>query len=104
MGPVHLGQTRTDKPHGLLSKTAQETRRSRNGSSGPTSVGVAGRSRGRASARAAAAVATASQRLQLAAIFVANKNIQVGPSALVSLVRVTQGADVADAYIADNTA
>ena len=46
----------------------------------------------------------ASQRLRIATVFVANKNIQIGPGALVSLVRVGQGADVADAYIVDESA
>jgi uncharacterized protein YaiI (UPF0178 family) len=46
----------------------------------------------------------ASQRLRLPTVFVANKNLQVGPSALVTFVRVGQGADVADAYIAEQSA
>jgi uncharacterized protein len=45
----------------------------------------------------------AAQRLQLQAVLVANKNVHVGNSAFVSFVRVTQGADVADAYIVDNS-
>jgi uncharacterized protein len=46
----------------------------------------------------------AAVRLKVATVFVANKNIQVGANPLVSFVRVTQGADVADAYIADRSA
>jgi len=46
----------------------------------------------------------ASQRLQVELVFVANKNVHVGPSPLVSFVRVKQGADVADAYIAERSA
>jgi uncharacterized protein len=43
----------------------------------------------------------AAQRLRVPAILVANKNVHVGPSAFVSFVRVTRGADVADAHIVD---
>ena len=46
----------------------------------------------------------ASQRLQVPAILVANKNVHVGNGAFVSFVRVTKGADVADAYIVDASA
>jgi hypothetical protein len=46
----------------------------------------------------------ASQRLKLRTIFVANKYIDVGRSDLVTLVRVTQGADVADAHIVEASA
>jgi uncharacterized protein len=46
----------------------------------------------------------ASLRLKVDTVFVANKNIQVGASPLVTFVRVTQGADVADAYIVDRSA
>jgi uncharacterized protein YaiI (UPF0178 family) len=38
------------------------------------------------------------------AVLVANKSSKVGPSAFVSFVRVTQGPDVADAYIVDASA
>ena len=44
------------------------------------------------------------QRLKITTIFVANKQIDVGRGAFVSFVRVTQGADVADAYIVDASA
>lgn len=46
----------------------------------------------------------ASLRLKIDTVFVANKNLQVGASPLVTFVRVTQGADVADAYIVDRSA
>src|SRR5215468_506007 len=46
----------------------------------------------------------ASQRLQVPAILVANKNVHVGNGAFVSFVRVTKGPDVADAYIVDASA
>jgi uncharacterized protein YaiI (UPF0178 family) len=46
----------------------------------------------------------AAQRLKVPAVLVANKNVQVGNNPLVSFVRVTQGADVADAYIVDHSA
>ncbi len=46
----------------------------------------------------------AAQRLKVPAVLVANKNVQVGHSSFVSFVRVTQGADVADAYIVDGSA
>ena len=46
----------------------------------------------------------ASQRLQIETVFVANKDVRVGGSALVSFVRVTQGADVADGHITDRSA
>ncbi len=46
----------------------------------------------------------ASQRLEVETVFVANKMVQVGHSPLVTFVRVTQGADVADAYIAERSA
>jgi uncharacterized protein len=45
----------------------------------------------------------ASQRLQIETILVANKNVSVGRGPFVSLVRVTQGPDVADAHIVDNS-
>jgi uncharacterized protein YaiI (UPF0178 family) len=43
----------------------------------------------------------AAQRLRVASVVVANKNVHVGSGAFVSFVRVTQGADVADAYIVE---
>jgi uncharacterized protein YaiI (UPF0178 family) len=43
----------------------------------------------------------AAQRLKVPTILVANKNVQVGASPFVSFVRVTQGADVADAHIVE---
>jgi uncharacterized protein YaiI (UPF0178 family) len=46
----------------------------------------------------------ASERLQVETILVANKNVWIGEAALVSLVRVDAGPDVADAYIVDNSA
>ena len=49
-------------------------------------------------------VLRASQRLRVPTVLVANKNVQVGASPLVTFVRVTQGADVADAYIVDGSA
>ena len=41
----------------------------------------------------------AARRLQIETIFVANKNVALSPGPFASLVRVTRGADVADAYI-----
>lgn len=46
----------------------------------------------------------ASQRLRIATVFVANKHLNVGVGALVTFVRVGQGADVADKYIVDASA
>jgi hypothetical protein len=46
-------------------------------------------------------IVRASQRLKIETIFVANKNVRIGPGPFVSMVRVTQGADVADAHILD---
>ncbi len=46
----------------------------------------------------------AALRLQIPAILVANKNVAVGPGAFVSFVRVGKGADVADSYIAEQSA
>ena len=46
----------------------------------------------------------ASRRLSIPVVFVANKNVQVDAGPLVSFVRVTQGADVADAHIVDHSA
>jgi uncharacterized protein YaiI (UPF0178 family) len=43
-------------------------------------------------------------RLKVPAVLVATKNVQVGHSPFVSFVRVTQGADLADAYIVDGSA
>ena len=43
----------------------------------------------------------AAQRLKVRTVLVANKNVSVGASAMVSFVRVAQGADVADSYIAE---
>ena len=45
----------------------------------------------------------AAARLKVQAVVVANKNVQVGSGAFVSFVRVTQGADVADAYIVERS-
>jgi uncharacterized protein len=45
-------------------------------------------------------VVRAAERLQVAAIFVANKAIRLPPSRHVSTVRVAMGLDVADGYIA----
>ena len=45
----------------------------------------------------------AAERLKLPTILVANKNLAVGRGAHVSFVRVTQGPDVADAYIHDRS-
>ena len=42
----------------------------------------------------------ASERRRIETVFVANKNLSVG-GPLVSFVRVTEGADVADGYIVD---
>ena len=41
----------------------------------------------------------AARRLQIETILVANKGLSVPPGPFVSVVRVTKGADVADAYI-----
>jgi hypothetical protein len=49
-------------------------------------------------------IVRASQRLKLATVLVANKNVRVVESALISVVRVGQGADVADAYIVAHSA
>jgi uncharacterized protein YaiI (UPF0178 family) len=46
----------------------------------------------------------ASARLKIPVVLVANKPLHTGPSPLVTLVRVTQGPDVADAHIADHGA
>ncbi len=46
----------------------------------------------------------ASQRLKVATVLVANKNVRVAEGPLVSFVRVGQGADVADAYIVAHSA
>jgi uncharacterized protein YaiI (UPF0178 family) len=46
----------------------------------------------------------AAQRLRVPTVLVANKNVQVGNSSFVTFVRVTQGPDVADAYIVDGSA
>jgi uncharacterized protein YaiI (UPF0178 family) len=46
----------------------------------------------------------ASQRLRIETVIVANKHIHVPLGPLVSAVRVTQGADVADAHIVDGSA
>ncbi|HEY7956799.1 MAG: YaiI/YqxD family protein [Polyangia bacterium] len=46
----------------------------------------------------------AAQRLEVPAILVANKNVHVGSGSFVSFVRVTKGADVADAYIVETSA
>lgn len=43
----------------------------------------------------------AAQRLKVRTVLVANKNISVGSSAMVSFVRVGKGADIADSYIAE---
>ncbi len=45
----------------------------------------------------------AAQRLQIPTILVANKNVGVGAGAMVSFVRVSKGADVADSYIAETS-
>jgi len=45
-------------------------------------------------------VVRAAERLQLSAVFVANKQIRLPPSRYVSTVRVAMGLDVADGYIA----
>ncbi len=41
----------------------------------------------------------AARRLQIETLLVANKDVAISPGRFVSLVRVTKGADVADAYI-----
>src|SRR5262245_41085339 len=46
----------------------------------------------------------ASLRLKVETILVANKNIQARPGPFVSVVRVRQGPDVADAYIIERGA
>jgi uncharacterized protein len=46
----------------------------------------------------------AAQRLRVPIVFVANKNVNVGEGALVSFIRVGQGADIADKYIVDGSA
>ena len=46
----------------------------------------------------------AAHRLRIPATLVANKNVHVGASPFVTFVRVTKGADVADAYIVDASA
>jgi uncharacterized protein YaiI (UPF0178 family) len=46
----------------------------------------------------------AAQRLKVPATLVANKHVHVGNSAFVSFVRVSKGADVADAHIVDASA
>lgn len=46
----------------------------------------------------------ASQRLKIEALFVANKNLDLGRGALATLVRVGKGADVADSYIVTTSA
>lgn len=49
-------------------------------------------------------VLRASRRLRVATVFVANKNIWIEDDPLVSFVRVTEGPDVADAYIVEASA
>ena len=49
-------------------------------------------------------VVRAAQRLRIEAVFVANKNVRVGPGPFLSFVRVGHGADVADSYIVDASA
>jgi uncharacterized protein YaiI (UPF0178 family) len=46
----------------------------------------------------------AADRLRIETVLVANKGVRTGESPYVSLVRVGQGADVADAYIAESSA
>ena len=46
----------------------------------------------------------ASRRLHVETVVVANKNIDIGRGLFVTFVRVTQGPDVADAYIVDSSA
>jgi uncharacterized protein YaiI (UPF0178 family) len=46
----------------------------------------------------------ASARLGIETVLVANKNVSTGGGALVSLVRVDAGPDVADGYIVDSSA
>lgn len=46
----------------------------------------------------------AARRLKIETILVANKNVAISPGPFVSLVRVTRGADVADAYIHEQAA
>ena len=46
----------------------------------------------------------AAERLKVATVVVANKNVAVGRGAHVSFVRVAQGPDVADGYIYDGCA
>ena len=45
-------------------------------------------------------IVRAARRLGVPAVFVANKQLRLAPGPLVSSVRVSQGADVADAHIA----
>ena len=45
----------------------------------------------------------AAQRLKIPTVLVANKQLALRPSVLVSMIRVGQGADVADAYIVANS-
>jgi uncharacterized protein YaiI (UPF0178 family) len=45
----------------------------------------------------------AAQRLRVAIVLVANKNLHVPAHPLISFVRVAQGPDVADAYILDSS-
>src|SRR4051794_35623380 len=46
----------------------------------------------------------ASRRLRVETVFVANKNVWVDDDPLVSFVRVTEGPDVADAFIVEASA
>jgi uncharacterized protein YaiI (UPF0178 family) len=48
-------------------------------------------------------IVRAARRLKVETVLVANKNIPVGPGLFVSSVRVTKGADVADAYIVERS-
>ena len=45
----------------------------------------------------------ASRRLSVETVFVANKNVWVGDGPLISFVRVTDGLDIADAYIVESS-
>jgi len=47
-------------------------------------------------------VVRAAERLAVAAVFVANKNLRLAPSRHVSTVRVAMGLDVADGYLASS--
>ena len=49
-------------------------------------------------------VLRASRRLSVETVFVANKNVWVDDDPLVSFVRVTEGLDVADAFIVEASA